>query len=134
LAIPPLLVCVVATPFWFLCDFQAVPVLELYPPASSPLLHTTRPRSLVTQLANALEANIISVKTITEIRIAISLCKNIEKVCGVPRLIENTTRNSTSCYAFKDWQRQVVDNEVNRRQSCPTNFIVGLPSAHRQGR
>jgi len=42
-----LLVCVVATPFEFRSDFHAVPVLALYPPASSPLLHTTRPRALV---------------------------------------------------------------------------------------
>jgi hypothetical protein len=72
LAFPPALVCVVATPFWFLDDFQALPVLALYPPASSPLLHTTRPRSLVTQLANALEENSINVNIINGIRISLS--------------------------------------------------------------
>jgi hypothetical protein len=74
LAFPPALVCVVATPFWFLDDFQALPVLALYPPASDPLLHTTRPRSLVTQLANALEENSINVKIANAIRISLSSC------------------------------------------------------------
>jgi hypothetical protein len=80
LASPPLLVCVVATPFWFFVDFQAVPVLELYPPASEPLLHTTRPRSLVTQLANALDENTINANTITGIRIVVSFPEIVEEV------------------------------------------------------
>jgi hypothetical protein len=86
LASPPLLVWVVATPFWFLVDFQAVPVLWLYPPAASdPLLHTTRPRSLVTQLANALDENSTNVNRITGICIVVSFGKAVEKFRSVPR-------------------------------------------------
>ena len=36
LAFPPLLDWVIATPYWFFSDFQALPVLELYP---RPALH-----------------------------------------------------------------------------------------------
>jgi hypothetical protein len=114
-------------------DFQAVPVLELYPPAASPLPHTTRPRSLVTQLANALDENTINANTIKKIRIGASLHKSRE-FCGVPRLIENTTRKLGQQYAYKDWQRQAADKIAIRRQSRPTNFILGLFSAYRQAR
>ena len=81
LASPPFLVSVVATPFWFLDDFHAVPVLELYPPAASdPLLHTTRPRSLVTQLAYAFDENNINVNKITGACIVVSFPEFVEEV------------------------------------------------------
>jgi hypothetical protein len=79
LASPPLLVCVVATPFSFLVDFQAVPVLWLYPPASDPLLHMTRPRSLVTQLAYALDENNINVNKIAGTCIVVSFSKSVRE-------------------------------------------------------
>jgi hypothetical protein len=72
LAIPPRLVCVVATPFWFLVDFHAVPVLELYPPASDPFQQTTRPNWFVTQLPKALGEDAINANTIKKLRIASS--------------------------------------------------------------
>src|SRR5260370_5842288 len=75
LASPPALVCVVETPAWFLSDFQALPVLALYPPACSPLLQTTRPRALVTHSANALEENTINVNIIAAIRITLSFLR-----------------------------------------------------------
>jgi hypothetical protein len=69
MAFPPLLVCVVATPFWFLSEFQLLPVWALYPSACSPLLHPTRPNALVVQSANALDENTINVSIIAAIRI-----------------------------------------------------------------
>jgi len=73
LASPPRLVSVVVTPASFFSDFHALPVLVLTPPAaSSPLLHTVRPRALVVHSAIALEENTIKVKMIIRIRIAIS--------------------------------------------------------------
>jgi hypothetical protein len=89
---------------------------------------------LVTQLANALGENNINVNRITGTCIAISSCKISEKVCGTPQLIENTTRKSGQQYAYKDRQRQAVNKIAIRRQSRPTNFILGLSSGYRQGR
>jgi len=82
LASPPALVFVVATPFWFLSDFQAFPVLALHPPASSPLLQATRPRSFVTQLAKALEENSFTVNGMSGIRISISFFLSVKKLVG----------------------------------------------------
>src|SRR5713226_9674200 len=93
--IPPALVCVVVTPFWFFSDFQALPVLALYPPASSPLLHTTRPRMLVTQLACAFEENSINVNNITVICISISSYKVSRKVVAYRHWLKTRSRN---CY------------------------------------
>jgi hypothetical protein len=88
----------------------------------------------VTQLANALGENNINVNKITGICITISSCKISEKVCGLPRLIENTTRELGQRYAYKDWQRQAVNKIAIRRQSRPTNPILGLSSGYRQAR
>jgi hypothetical protein len=87
---------------------------------------------LVTQLANALGENNINVNRITGICITISSCKISEKVCGVPQLIENKRRKSGQQYAYKDRQRQAVNKIAIRRQSRPTNFILGLFSAYGQ--
>jgi hypothetical protein len=55
LASPPLLVWVVVTPFPFFCASHAFPVLELLPPAASPLSQTVRPLGVLVHSANAVE-------------------------------------------------------------------------------
>jgi len=71
-ASPPARVCVVLTPTSFFSDFQALPVLALYPTAFSPLLHTVRPCAFLTHsAAHTFEAHTIKANMITGILITI---------------------------------------------------------------